>query len=313
MLKRLTIITAMMIMNVTIMFAQWDVQFSDYTAVKSLYNPAVSGTDGLFNAAAAYSLQMAGYDDAPRTMYIGADIPVYFFGPRHGAGVSILNDEIGIFTTQKVNLQYAFNMKMGKKGKIAFGVQGSMLRETIDPKNMKLDDPGDPAFPTSSVNGSGFDLGAGIYYYHPKYWAGISAVHLTEPLLELGETHQITFSRMYYLMAGGNINIKNTLLSLQPSLFVQSDLQSWREDVQCKLTYEYEKRKFYCGVGYSPNTSVTALIGGYFHGIKLGYSYQMYTGGVGLENGSHEIVLSYQTDLDLFKKGRNRHKSVRFL
>lgn len=100
---------------------------------------------------------------------------------------------------------------------------------------------------------------------------------------------------------------------MQPSLFVQSDLQSWREDVQCKLTYEYEKRKFYCGVGYSPNTSVTALIGGYFHGIKLGYSYQMYTGGVGLENGSHEIVLSYQTDLDLFKKGRNRHKSVRFL
>ena len=81
----------MTLLNVGVMCAQWDVQFSDYTALKSLYNPAVSGTDGLFNAAASYSIQMAGYDDAPRTMYIGADIPVYFFGPRHGAGVSILN------------------------------------------------------------------------------------------------------------------------------------------------------------------------------------------------------------------------------
>ena len=27
--------------------AQWDVQFSDYTALKSFYNPAVSGTDGM--------------------------------------------------------------------------------------------------------------------------------------------------------------------------------------------------------------------------------------------------------------------------
>ena len=94
---------------------------------------------------------------------------------------------------------------------------------------------------------------------------------------------------------------------------VQTDLQSWREDIQCKATYEFEGRKFYAGVGYSPNTSVTALIGGYFHGIQLGYSYQMYTSGVGYTNGAHEIVLNYQTDLDLFKKGRNMHKSVSFL
>jgi hypothetical protein len=30
-------------------------------------------------------------------------------------------------------------------------------------------------------------------------------------------------------------------------------------------------------------------------------------------NGSHELVVGYLTELDLFKKGRNRHKSVRWL
>ena len=61
------------------------------------------------------------------------------------------------------------------------------------------------------------------------------------------------------------------------------------------------------------NVSVTFLVGGMFHGVNLGYSYQMYTSGVGLVHGSHEVVLSYQTDLDLFKKGRNKHQSVRWL
>ena len=92
-----------------------------------------------------------------------------------------------------------------------------------------------------------------------------------------------------------------------------TDLQNWREDVQLKVNYEYEGRSFYAGVGYSPTISTSFFLGGVFHGVGLGYSYQLYTTGVGMLNGSHEITLGYQTDLDLFKKGRNRHKSVRFL
>ena len=313
MLKRLLILTAVMITSVLSTYAQWDVQFSDYTTLKSYYNPGVAGTDGKLDVAAAYSLQMAGYDDAPRTMFLSATLPVYFLGPRHGAGASLYSDEIGIFKTQQVNLQYAFNMKMGKKGQLAVGVQGSMLNETIDPKDLKLEQENDPAFPSSSVDGNGFDLGVGLYYYNPKFWAGIAAQHLTAPSLEMGETYQIDIQRTYNLMGGCNIKIKNTLLSLQPSFLVQTDIDNWREDLQCKVTYEYEGRKFYAGVGYSPSTSVTALIGGNFRGIQLGYSYQMYTGGVGILYGAHEITMSYSTDLDLFKKGRNRHQSSRYL
>ena len=114
-------------------------------------------------------------------------------------------------------------------------------------------------------------------------------------------------------MGGCNIKFKNSLISLQPAFLVQSDFAAWREDVQCKVMYEKNEKKFYGGVGYSPNTSATLLLGGVFHGIKLGYSYQLYTGGVGAVNGSHEAVLSYQTDLDMFKKGRNKHQSVRWL
>lgn len=294
--------------------AQWDVQWSDYSRMKSFFNPAVSGTDGKLNVTGAYSLQFAGYDNAPQTMYVGADMPVYFLGPRHGGGVSFMTDKIGIFSTQKISLQYAYNFIFGEKKNthLAVGVQGAMLTENIS-SDVELADPNDPAFPRSKVDGNGVDMGVGVYLSNPKYWVSASVLHLTAPLLEMGETYEVQLSRMYYLMGGGNIKLKNTPLTLQPSFLIQTDLQSWREDIQCKVKYEYEERLFYAGIGFSPKTSATLLLGGEFHGIGIGYSYQIYTQGISMINGSHELVINYITDLDLFKKGRNRHKSVRFL
>lgn len=313
MTRRIIAISVLLVALVQCLRAQLDVQFSDYTALKSYYNPAVSGTNGQLSVQAAYAMQMTGYEGAPNTMYVGADMPIYFIGPRHGFGLNFLNDEIGMFKQVQIGVQYAYNAKLGQKGRLAVGVHGGLLNETIDPSGVELDEPNDPAFPTSSVKGNSVDLGAGLYYYHPNMWVGLSGQHLTAPVIELGEKNEVELTRMYYLMGGCNIKIKNSFLSVQPSFLVQSNLTSWREDVQCKVTYEYEGRKFFGGVGYSPDISTTFMLGGVFHDITLGYSYQMYTSGIGMVNGSHELTLGYQTDLDLFKKGRNKHKSVRWL
>lgn len=293
--------------------AQWDVQFSDYTALKSFYNPAVSGTEGKLNVNAAYSMQFLGYEDAPATMYVGADLPIYFLSPRHGGGVSLMSDQIGMFSTMKLGVNYAYNMKIGKKGRLAIGVQGAFLRETIDPKDLEMEDSSDPAFPTSSVNGQKVDLAAGVYYYHPRYWAGLSTLHAMAPSIVMSERYEVLIPRSYYFMGGCNIPIKNTFITLQPSCMVMTDMKHWREDIQCKVAYEYEGKKLYFGAGYAYKASATFMVGGVFQGITLGYSYQMYTQGVNMINGTHELVLGYQTDLDLFKKGRNLHKSVRWL
>ncbi len=302
-----------LLVNINSVRAQWDVQFSDFTTLRSFYNPAVSGTDGLLNAVGTYSMQMAGYKGAPSTMFVAADSPIYFLTPRHGAGLSFMSDKIGMFSTTRLGLQYAFNFKLGKRTRLALGMQGSLLSESIDPSGVELIDDNDPAFPSSAVSGNKFDIGAGLYFYHPKYFLGISSQHLLAPTILMGEKNEVSISRVYYLMGGCNIKIKNTLFSLAPSVLVQTDLQSWREDIQCKFRMDYDSKKLYVGVGFSPSISTTFMIGGTFHGISIGYSYQMYTSGIGSTNGAHEIVLSYQIDLDLFKKGRNAHKSVRWL
>lgn len=87
----------------------------------------------------------------------------------------------------------------------------------------------------------------------------------------------------------------------------------WRGDITCRLVYTHEKKMLYGGVSYSPTNSVTALLGGRIHGVVLGYSYEFYTSAISLGNGSHELFVGYQTDINLVKKGKNKHKSVRIL
>ena len=96
-------------------------------------------------------------------------------------------------------------------------------------------------------------------------------------------------------------------------MLARTDGVGYRVDVTARVKYSYENRMFYAGVAYSPTNSVTALIGGNFHGISLGYSYEAYTSALSFKHGSHELFVGYQTELDLIKKGRNKHQSVRIL
>jgi hypothetical protein len=94
---------------------------------------------------------------------------------------------------------------------------------------------------------------------------------------------------------------------------VRTDGVAYRGDVTARLRYSHEKRVMYAGLGYSPTNSVTVFVGGQFHGVMIGYSYEAYTSAISIGNGSHELYVGYQTDIDFGKKGRNKHQSVRLL
>ena len=100
---------------------------------------------------------------------------------------------------------------------------------------------------------------------------------------------------------------------IEPSILARTDGTVYRVDITGRLKYVNDKKMMYGGLSYSPTNSVTLLVGGLFHGICIGYSYEVYTSAISIGNGSHEVFLGYQTDIDFGKKGRNRHTSVRYL
>ena len=223
-----------------------------------------------------------------------------------------MNDKIGAFSHQRLQAQYALKFKMFG-GTMSVGLQGGLLTESLNGSDIDLEDASDPAFSNSQLNGEALDVAAGLYFMRGQWYAGLSAQHLTAPLIHLGERNELQVDRTYYLTGGYNIQLKNPFLSIQPSFLVRTDMVAWRGDVTARLTYKYDKKMMYLGVTYSPKTSVTALVGGKIQDIVMGYSYEFYTSAISPINGSHELFIGYQHDINLVKKGRNRHQSVRIL
>ena len=292
--------------------AQQDASFSHYWAMEPSFNPAAAGKESVVNVTGAYAMSMLGFEHNPKTMYVGADMPFYFFNGYHGVGLQLLSDDIGLFTHQRLSLQYAYKLKLAG-GTLSIGVQAGMLSEKFKGSELDLDVSDDPAFSKSDVNGTALDMAAGLYYRHGDWYAGASVNHATAPSVELGDRSIIDVSRTYYLTGGYNIRLHYPFLTIHPSVLARTDGTGYRVDVTARVKYAYEQRMFYAGVAYSPTNSVTALVGGNFHGISLGYSFELYTSGISFKNGSHELFVGYQTELNLYKKGRNRHQSVRLL
>lgn len=310
--KRLYIILSLTVLFAAGARAQYDASFSHYWDLEPYFNPAAVGKQPKLNVVGAYAISMAGFENNPRTMYVGADMPFYLIGAYHGAGVSLLNDQIGLFTHQRIALQYAYKHKLFG-GTISVGAQFGFVNEQFDGSKVDLGEAGDPAFATSDVNGNSMDLAAGLYYTHGRWYAGISAQHLTSPLVELGETNELQIDPTFYLTGGYNIKLRSPFVTIPTSVLVRTDGKAYRADVTARVVYTNDKKMMYAGVSYSPTNSVTAVIGGMFHGINLSYSYEMYTSALSIGNGSHELTVGYQTNLNLFKKGKNKHKSVRIL
>ena len=309
---RKIVLTLCLLLLAVIARAQFDTHFTHYWALQGYYNPAAAGVSGRLNIYGTYAMQMTGFTNAPTTMLIGADMVIPTEKKNHAVSANLYNESIGLFTNQRLFAGYAYRFKLWG-GRLAVGASFGTLEQKFDGSKVEAEVDTDAAFPSSEVEGMGLDITAGVHYTHRLFYAGLSMMHLTAPTIELGETHEIKIDPTYYFSGGGNIRFKNPLLSVQPSLQVMTDLQAWRADVTVRGTYTYDEKRYYVGVTYSPMTSVAFLLGGEINSISFGYAYELFTSGVGAIHGSHDLYVGYVMDLDLFKKGRNKHKSIRIL
>lgn len=294
------------------MRAQYDVHFSHYWNMLNFYNPAGAGATGKLWGYVAYSNQLTGFENNPKSMLLNVDSPVPFVRGDHNLGVGALSDEIGLFVNQHVYFNYAYGFNCFG-GRLKTGFQIGILNCKFDSNGLDLEDTSDQAFPSGTANGNKMDFGFGLLYQHKHFYAGISALHINAPLIELGEKNEMQIDPLYNFTAGGNIPIKNTFISIQPYIQVMTDFVSWRTDITAKGTYSYDDKEYFAGVTYSYDTSVAAFLGIEFMNVTLSYAYEIFTSGVGAKNGNHDVMIGYRMDLSKFKKSKNKHNSIRML
>lgn len=312
--------------------AQSDPLFTQYFEVPSYYNPAAIGREDFVRFRAAARLQWVGIDNAPTTFAFTADMPLKLFDKRWGIGLVLNQDKYGLYSNMGMGLQLAYKFKLWK-GTFTVALQPGIINEGFKGSEVKLDfnddyhQGTDDAIPTTDVNGTAFDLGLGVWYDHPLFYAGLSCTHLTSPTIgfsgegsDTGATpsvtgesrrYEFTVDRVVYFTGGSNISLKNTLFEVMPSVLVASDFHSTTFEVTGRARW---KKFLSFGLGYRYRDAVSAMVGGEYKGFYLSYSYDYPLTSISrASSGSHEIMLGYNLKLDLGEKNKNRHKSIRIM
>ena len=292
--------------------AQQDVAFLHYWRMETQWNPAAVGQSPQLSIQGAVQTHAMGYEQAGSTMWAGADMAFALGRTFHGVGAMFLNDNIGLFSHKRFSLQYAYHQPW-RGGTIALGLQADMLQEGIDGSKADLGNKNDPAFPTTQVNGSAFDLSVGSYYQRKGFRLSAAYHHLAAPTVRLGETHELPIRGVLNMGTQYNIRTSSPLFSITPSAMFRSDFTDYRVDLTLRGEYKFENRLIFGGINYAPQRSVGLFVGGTLQGIDISYGYEANTSGLGLGAGQHEIVIAYRLPIDLGKKQRNLHKSVRWL
>lgn len=299
----------------TCLFAQNEVQTSMYWATPTLYNPATAGSDSAMHISAFNRMQWVGVKNAPQTFFASLDLPFKLKQKRIGAGASVLNDKAGLFNTTQIEAQLSMSYKLWG-GRLALGLQGGFVNQGFRGSDIYIPDgdawdANDDALPSGDVSAMTFDTGFGAYYERSWWYAGLGLQHLASGTVELDEYAYSQLERTYFFHAGGNIHIKRSLFTLQPSLLVKSILHVAQMDFTLRATYN---KMFWGGLNYRPDDAVTILVGADVGNVRLGYAYDIgITPLAKASHGSHEIMATYSMHLDLDKKKQHQHKSIRIL
>ena len=325
-MKRYIVLLCGLLCGVVFVRAQFDPQIGQYMFMRSVYNPAAVGEGDLMRVYGSHRMQFTGIMDAPMTTNFSFSSPFVIGKTSHAAGVRFMNDRFGLFSNQSFYVDYAYRIKLGKGYlsvgadlgfiNLSFAVDSVNLKDVADlVKDHAYHNATDNAIPEASgqngVSGMGFDLGVGVYYSTPTWWAGVSYGHVTQPRLQWSDKAEVEVRGTFYAAGGYNWRLRDKKWVLMPSAMLQTDFAGW--DVNLTMLAQLNNR-YRFGLGYRIAGSVNILLGmDIINGLQVGYTYELPANGLIRESyGSHELYLAYGFNV-LKPKRTNRYKSVRYL
>jgi len=305
--------------------AQQDPQYSQYMYNQMAVNPGYAGSREVICLAAVHRQQWVGIEGAPVTSVFTAHSPFKLFGASHGAGLTVISDQIGFYQNVSAGLNYAYRFPVGQ-GRMGIGISGMFLNKALKATWKASGDLSagifgglpwrdDPSIPGENESIMGFDMGLGVYYQTENVYFGLSSTSLFEPAMNYKEkpAAKDASRRHYYAIAGSALPLNNPAWEFAPSLLVYSDGTSAQFSANVNMIYN---KKIWGGVGYRLHEAAIIMVGvDLFNGLKVGYSFD-YTYN-SLRNyitagGSHEVMVSFCFSL-VKERVVKKYKSVRFL
>ncbi len=293
-----------------IIYAQQDAQYTQYMYNTIVVNPAYTGSRETMSIFALHRAQWIGLDGAPVTNTFSIHTPIR--DTHLGLGLSIVNDEIGPSTENKIAVDFSYTIPMSDKYKLSFGLSASADLLNVDYTKLAIYNAGDPRFQNNIDNKFSPNVGAGIYLHSHNTYFGLSAPSLLQTKHFDGTAKNsassfIETQLVHYYFIAGHIFDLNDDLKFKPSMLTKIVQGA---PLQVDLSGNFLiNQKFTVGISYRWDAAISALVGFQVSDFwYIGYSYDFDTTTLANYNsGSHEIFLRYE----LFKKN-NRIISPRF-
>lgn len=273
------------------LFAQNDIQYSQFFFNKLAFNPAYAGSREALTLGAIYRHQWSGINGAPRTASVYAHLP--FLNNRNGAGLSIMNDQIGRVNVTNTDLSYAYHIPMGKNGKLGLGVNARFEYGQIDWSNTEVIDAGDDIVPSSGESYTKPNFGVGLFYSNKNFFLGLSVPQLLRNSLYF-EYNEESYNhlRSYYLMGGVMLKMSDVVWFKPTAMISYSPNAPFELDVNASFLF---LEKIWIGASYRKDDALSGVLQYVFSPqFKAGIAYDFTTSELqNYTSGSWEFLMEY--------------------
>ena len=291
-------------------YAQQEVQYSQYMFNMLAVNPAYAGSRDVLSMTGLYRQQWVGIEGAPSTQSFTIDMPIK--KEKVGVGLQAYNDQIGVFKNTGVYASYAYRVKVSQKITLSMGIQGGVTNLSGNLLNVQRTLSGTDTDPAFSGNISKWlpNVGVGLYLSNDRGYIGISCPSVIQNRFKDGNTTKSSDSvarqdRHYFLMLGFVIPLGSSL-ALKPSILAKATRDAAAIDFNLNL---WIKDRIAIGGSWRTNNKNFTSPFGNLNGdaaigmleiqatdqFRLGYAYDFALNGLrSQQNGSHEVMLRYE-------------------
>lgn len=297
---------------------QQNIQFTQYIFNSMSVNPAYTGYKEEWFAQLGLRSQWVGLNGAPQTGALSVDGIVDPLNKRHGIGFQLTADKLGPQAATSAYANYAFRLRLNEEDtqRLSFGLGAGFTQYSLDGNMLDPITGGDQLLPPGKIANWVPDVRFGVYYYNPRWYAGVSVMDLLSGdqsnnifRWDNTTTDNIRRKRHFYVMGGALFDFGRGL-GFRPSVLVKEDFKGptsldlnamfifnerfwigggWRTGVTI-FEREYNRISGNSLTGRNSFSAVTQLY--VTERLRIGYSYDYIVSRLSsVQNGSHEVTL----------------------